>query len=92
MAGSTLGRTRAITGYSSVKVAKENVRTWENVCDVTISEKKVTKQDIEWDPYVVTLAGKTPAARYYPCCREGDLHFFLESACIFQIFCNELGV
>lgn len=74
-----------------MKVIEENVRTWENVCDVTVSEKKVTKQDTEWDPYVVTLAGKTPATRCcYPCRREGDLHFFLESACIFQIFCNEL--
>lgn len=68
IAGSTLGRTRAITDYSSVKVAEENVRTWENVCDVMISEKKVTKQDIEFDPYFVTLAGKTPTARCcYPC-------------------------
>lgn len=25
-----------------------------------------------------------------PLLREGDLHFFLEAACMFQIFCNEL--
>lgn len=48
--------------YSSVEVAEENVRTWENVCNVLISKKKkeVTKQDMEWDPYLVTLAGKRP--------------------------------
>lgn len=32
--------TGAITDYPSVEVAEENVRTWENICDVMISEKK----------------------------------------------------
>lgn len=40
IAGSTLSRTQAITDYSSVEVAKENIGTWENVCDVMISKKK----------------------------------------------------
>ena len=56
-------------------------------------KKEVTKQGIEWDPYFVTLAGKTPKCELWlSLLHEDDLHFFLEPFCIFQIFYNRLEI
>lgn len=60
-----------------MEVAEENVRSWENVCDIlVVRNKEVSKQEVEWSSYFVTwLERYQKVHRGYPCSREDDFAF-----------------